>query len=352
LCRENFTAISPPGRRSYIFLISMTEKSVEKKLNDPIASHIRADFARVLADQTVGEALATVRRQPPEGRIIYFYVLDRENRLCGVVPTRRLLLSPPETPIAEIMVRQVIAVPQSATVLEACEFFIMHRLLAFPVIDADRRMLGTIDVELYTAELGDIERNERADELFQLIGVHVSGAYRTAPWSAFRSRFPWLLCNIVGGILAAFIAGIFEKELSHAIALALFIPVVLAVAESVSIQSLSLTLQLLHGQRPTLLSLLRKIRVEIATGLLLGIASGIIVGLTAWIWRGEAKVFLALFGGIAAGAACSAVFGLGLPFLLRLLRRDPQVASGPIALAASDMMTLLVYLHFARWLWS
>ncbi len=330
----------------------MLDVSVAKNLNDPISRHMRGGFASLLDDQTVGGALEMVRRQPPEGRIIYFYVLDREGRLRGVVPTRRLLLNPPDKPIAEIMVREVIAVPQSATVLEACEFFIMHRLLAFPVVDPDRRMVGVIDVELYTAELGDIDRSERYDELFQLIGVHLSAAYQGTPLSAFRNRFPWLICNILGGIFAAFIAGWFEGELQRVAALALFIPVVLAVAESISIQSLSLTLQLLRGQSPTLGTLLGKVRTEMATGLLLGIAAGIVVAVVAWIWRGHYKLTLALLGGIAGGAMCSAAFGVAMPILLRLFRRDPQVAAGPIALAVSDMITLLIYLHVARWLWT
>jgi magnesium transporter len=330
----------------------MLNVSVDKNLNDSISQHMRGGFASLLVDQTVGEALETVRLHPPEGRIIYFYVLDREGHLCGVVPTRRLLLNPPEKPLSEIMVREVIAVPQSATVLEACEFFIMHRLLAFPVVDRDRRMVGVIDVELYTAELGDIDRSERYDELFQLIGVHLSATYQGTPFSAFSYRFPWLICNIAGGILAAFIAGFFEGELQRVAALAMFIPVVLAVAESISIQSLSLTLQMLHGRPLTLRTLLVKVRAEMATGLLLGLAAGIAVALVAWIWRGHYKIMLALLGGIAGGAMCAAAFGAAMPILLRLFRRDPQVAAGPIALAISDMVTLLIYLHLARWLWT
>jgi magnesium transporter len=330
----------------------MPDVSITKNLNDPISQHMRGGFASVSVNQTVGEALDMLRQQPPEGRIIYFYVLDRDNCLKGVVPTRRLLLNPPDKPIAEIMVREVIAVPQSATVLEACEFFIMHRLLAFPVVDPQRRMVGVIDVELYTAELGDIDRSERYDELFQLIGVHLSTAYQGTPLAAFRYRFPWLICNIAGGIIAAFIAGFFEGELQRVAALALFIPVVLAVAESVSIQSLSLTLQLLRGQSPTLGTLLSKVRTEVITGALLGIAAGVAVALVAWLWRGQERIMLALLGGIAGGAACSAALGVAMPILLRLFRRDPQVAAGPIALAASDMITLLIYLNLARWLWS
>ena len=330
----------------------MVDVSTAKNLNDPISQHMRGGFASVLVDQTVGQALKMVRQHPPEGRIIYFYVLDRDDRLKGVVPTRRLLLNPPETPIAEIMVREVIAVPQSATVLEACEFFVMHRLLAFPVVDPDRRMVGVIDVELYTSELGDIDRSERYDELFQLIGVHLTSAYQDTPLTAFRNRFPWLICNIAGGICAAFIAGLFEGELQRVAALAMFIPVVLAIAESVSIQSLSLTLQLLRGQSPTLRTLFSKVRTEVVTGALLGVAAGIVVAVVAWLWRGQVKVMLALLGGIAGGAACSAAFGVAMPILLRLFRRDPQVAAGPIALAVSDMITLLIYLHLARWLWA
>ncbi len=329
----------------------MSDASALKNLNDPIARHMRGGFASLLDDQSVGEALEMVRRQPPEGRIIYFYVLDRDGRLRGVVPTRRLLLNPPEKAVAEIMVREVIAVPETATVLEACEFFVMHRFLAFPVVDAQRRMVGVIDVELYTAELGDIDRRERYDELFQLIGVHLSAAYEGTPLSAFRNRFPWLICNVVGGILAAFIAGLFQGELQRVAALALFIPVVLAVAESISIQSLSLTLQLLRGRRLTLRTLFGKVRTEMATGLLLGLGAGIVVSLAAWLWLGEGKVVLALLGGMAGGATCSAAMGVAMPIMLRLFRRDPQVAAGPIALAVTDMITLLIYLNFARWLW-
>ena len=118
---------------------------------------MRTDFAQINVNQTTSEAMSTIRTAPPSGRVIYFYVVDDHGRLEGVVPTRRLLLSPPERRIAEIMVKEVIALPQARTVLDACEFFIFHQLLAFPVVDKDRRILGVVDIELYTNELIDIE---------------------------------------------------------------------------------------------------------------------------------------------------------------------------------------------------
>jgi magnesium transporter len=313
---------------------------------------MRADFARLAAHQTVGEAIATARAAPPEGRIIYFYVLDAEGRLAGVVPTRRLLLSPDATPIREVMVTRVVTIPAAATVLDACEFFLLHKLLAFPVVDEERRMLGIVDVDLYTEELADVDRREELDDLFQLIGVHFEDSQARSPVAAFKSRFPWLLANIGGGIVAAFLSGLFQAELEKAVALALFVPVVLALAESVAIQSVSIALQRLHGRRPSVAAITAAVRHESATGIMLGLASAAAVALVALAWLGKGVVALALLGGITGGVVCAAVIGVAMPNLLRLFAREPQVAAGPVSLAATDMVTLLIYFSLARWLLS
>jgi magnesium transporter len=204
--------------------------TIDSHLADPVTRHMRTDFARLNVGHTVGEAIATIRARPPEGRIIYFYVVDEGDRLQGVVPTRRLLLDHESTPIRDIMVRKVTAIPADATVLDACEFFLLHRLLAFPVVDDEKRLVGIVDVDLYTEELADVDRREDSEALFQLIGVHLQESQQSSPLSAFRSRFPWLIANISGGIVAAFLSGAFAVELQKLVALALFIPVVLALA--------------------------------------------------------------------------------------------------------------------------
>jgi CBS domain-containing protein len=116
-------------------------------LNDPVTQHMRTDPARVRVDQTVGEAIAASRAAPPEGRIIYFYAIDDQGRLAGVVPTRRLLLSDDATPIRNVMVPKVVTIPASATVLEACEFFLLHRLLAFPIGSAQQGLTKLLGLE-------------------------------------------------------------------------------------------------------------------------------------------------------------------------------------------------------------
>ena len=129
--------------------------------------------------------------------------------------------------------------------LVASEYFASRKLLAFPVIHDNGELVGVVDVSLFTSEVIDLARRTY-DDIFQLMGVHAT-ALRT-PWTAFVDRFPWLLSNIAGGLLCAVIASQFEVLLDHIVILALFIPIVLALAESVSMQSATLTLQTLVGR--------------------------------------------------------------------------------------------------------
>jgi magnesium transporter len=310
---------------------------------------MRPEATRLRLGQTVGEALECILANPGPGRVVYYYVVDEQERLQGVVPTRRLLQSRRDRPIAEIMMDRVVAIPQTATVLEACEFFILHKLLAFPVIDEERHVVGVVDVDLYTEELRDIDRRQESDDLFQLIGVHLTEAAQKDPRQAFLRRFPWLLCNVAGGMLAALLADAYQDVATLALVTP-FIALVTAMAESVSIQSVSLALLTLHGRSPTWGAFARKLGFEVLVGILLGGACGLLVGLVALAWKGSTRAGLSLFVGIAGGVMASAAIGLVLPYLLRLLRRDPQVASGPIALSLSDMVTLFLYFNLGRWL--
>jgi magnesium transporter len=329
----------------------MTESGVEVKLDDPVVNHMRTELARLNVNHTVGEALAALRQSPPPARIVYFYVVDDEDCLKGVIPAKALLLSPPEARVADIMLRQIIAVPAGATVLDACEFFVLHRFLAFPVVDPNRHLLGVIDVELYTDELHDLGKEETpGDELFQLIGVHLARAKQKNPVLALRTRFPWLMCNITGGVAAAFLCGLFQDELEHYVALTLFIPVVLALSESVSIQSVSLAVQVLRGETTSWRSIRTRLYREFVVGILLGGAAGLLVGLTAVAWLRQYLLAMSVFVGISTGVAIAAVLGMIVPNILHRFKLDPQVAAGPLVLAITDVITLLCYFNAARWM--
>lgn len=324
-------------------MISRTELINARSLDAPVIDQARRDFITLGIDQTVGESLTSLRSRAVGEKIVYFYVIDAEGKLVGVVPTRRLLVNSPETPIERIMVRRIVAVRAGATVRTACEQFLQYRFLALPVVDDDGKLVGVLDINVFTDELSDVVERRAADDAFQLIGVHLAKARELSPLTGFRDRFPWLLCNVVGGILCALLIGHYQAFLDTAIVLALFIPVVLALAESVSIQSTTITLQSMPRGDVRWGLAFRAIQREFAVAILLGGACGSTVGVVAWLWKGAPAVGLAVALSIMLAMMTACILGVVLPAAVRAFRGDPRIAAGPIVLAATDLLTLLVY---------
>jgi magnesium transporter len=310
-------------------------------LHDPILPLVRPVPVTLKAGQTIADALATVRMSISTTHIHYFYVVDDARKLIGVVPARHLLAADPAERVEAVMITDVVAVPSWATVLVASEYFASRKLLAFPVIQDNGELVGVVDVSLFTSEVIDLARRTY-DDIFQLLGVHAT-AMRT-PWTAFKDRFPWLLSNIAGGLLCAVIASQFELLLDHVVVLALFIPIVLALAESVSMQSATLTLQALSDESIKPARIAHDLWKEARTALLLGLSCGGVVAAVVIGWRRDPMSALVIGWAIAASMLAACLYGVLLPTLLRAFNADARIASGPLVLASADVTTLVVYL--------
>jgi magnesium transporter len=325
--------------------------------NAPVADHARKDFPLLNASMMVGEALERIRREGVGERVIYFYAVDEQRRLVGVVPTRRLLTASLEMPLRQIMVPRVVAIPATATVLDACEFFVLYKFLAFPVVDGQRRVVGVIDANLFAEEIleaGDSEGRQRSaavlsPEFFEALGFRLEQIRGASPWRVFRFRFPWLLVTVTGGTLSAILAGYFQATLARSLVLAFFLTMVLGLNESVSAQSMSVTIHALRSVSVTWRWLATAFRREVATAALLGIACGLIVGVIAWIWRNDLRAAFVIGGSIALSLVTSCALGLGVPSLLHRFKLDPKIAAGPVTLALADFVALVIYFTSA-WL--
>jgi len=313
-------------------------------LHASVLTCVERDLITLKPGDTVGDALVSLRARGTSSDVLYLYVVDDDRRLTGVVPTRALLSSAPDTALGDIMLHDVIAIPDWATVLIAAEYFVSKKFLAFPVVSGDGVLLGQVDVSIFTDEV--ISHARRSfDDIFQIIGVRATEG-RTA-WSGFRDRFPWLLTNVAGGLICAAIASRYEPLLEVVVVLALFIPVVLALGESVSIQAVSLTLQGLHSSGASWALVGPALRREFYTAGLLGLGCGGIVGGIAGAWKGSLMLAVAIGGAIAASMVTAALLGFLLPTLLHAAQRDPKIAAGPIVLASADLCTLLIYFNLA-----
>lgn len=330
--------------------MNFSTKTVSEHLNESVLQFTRGDFVTLVQQMTVEQAMMVIRNRGAGEEVIYFYVVDEAQRLTGVIPTRRLLVAQPSQKLEELMLRHVIAIPHTATVLDACECFAVHKFYAFPVIDAERRVMGVVDVGLFTDEVFDVAEREQMDGVFEAIGFRVSQVRDASPLRAFRFRFPWLLATIGSGTLCAILTGAYKLTLEKSIVIAFFLTMILGLGESVSIQSMTVTIQALRNQKPTRRWYWRTLRREFTTALLLGGVCGSIVGLIVLAWQraGAAAFVIGTSVGFCLCAAC--VAGLTVPALLHALKLDPKIAAGPVTLAFADIFTLLFYFTLAKYL--
>ncbi len=322
-------------------------KSKGQELNRSVSQFASKEHASFFMEDTVFEALEKLRREGFPDKIIYFYVVDEQKALKGVVPTRKLLLANPESKIKEIMEESVIHLRESQTLKQALETFAFHKLLALPVVDKEGKLLGVVDVELYMEEAFDVKDSSHRREVFQLLGFTLEE--KASTWRSYKLRMPWLFCNMVGGFACAIISQIHEIVIGKFLVLAMFIPLVLTLSESVSMQSMTQSLQFLRKAQLSIQFALKKIIKEWKTVVFLSLTSGGFVGAISLLW-GEGALSSCTIGlGIFVSVLLSSSFGTLIPILLHALRLDPKVASGPVVLMFADVLTTFFYLSLATY---
>lgn len=312
--------------------------------DDLVIKHMSTDLPLLDSHMTVAQAFDFILENSVSERIIYFYVVDDERHLLGVIPTRRLLTTPRDRYLADIMITRMVKLPHTATVLVALEVFALHRYLALPVVDEENRILGMVDVNLFTDEMIDMgATQENASDIFEIIGFHISQIKTASPFKVFRFRFPWLIATVASGTVCAVIAGLFEGTIAQSLILAFFLTLILGLGESVSIQSMSVTIQILGSSRPTVIWYLHEFRREIANSALLGLGCGSLVALIVLGWQGITMAAPVIGLSIFLSIVSASLIGLSVPSILHALKLNPTVAAGSVTLALTDISTLFLY---------
>lgn len=312
-----------------------------------VSSLMHTDYFTLRDDLTVAAALDQIRAKTDEPRILYFYVVDSQQHLLGVVSTRSLLTSDLNTKLIDIADTRVKTIPRNAEIMDVLTDFVVHKYLAMPVVDEEKRIVGLIDVSVFSDNVSDILERDKTDDIFETIGFRLSQIKGVSALKAFRYRFPWLIASIAGGLCSALMASRFEDVLAGAIILSFFLTLVLGLGESVSMQSMTLAIQALRVKPPTLKWFLHELGKELGTALLLGVACGLAVGATIILWRGDLRAALVIGGSLVLTLTTACLTGLIIPTLLHALKLDPKIASGPLALTISDLFTIGIYFSLA-----
>lgn len=322
-----------------------------KELVQKCADFVTPVHTIVHIDQTVGEALDSIRNNRIEEKIFYFYVIDSDSHLKGVISTRKLLLSHSHVPIRDIYESSVISVNADCTLHSAMETLTNHRLLALPVVNEKNCLLGIIDIQLYLEEAVDVAQARRsATDLFQVLGLKLEEGKRRSVWQSYKTRMPWIFCNMFGGIACAIISRIFDLVLAEVLILAMFIPLVLTLSESISMQAMTYSLQIIHRPKISWRRIFYQILSESKMSALLAMTSGIIVGFLSLLWGDGVPPAFVIACGIIVSVIFSGIMGATIPLVLHANKLDPKVAAGPVVLMFADIITTTIYLSLGTWM--
>ena len=314
-------------------------------------------YARLRPDMTVDEAISYLRRQARERleTIYYIYVLDPEQRLIGVVSFRDLFAAPPDKTVRDVMRTQVVTVPDDMDQEAVSDVIAQHDLMAVPVCDAEGRIKGIVTVD----DIVDVVREEATEDIQKIGGSEALDLpyWQTAFRTLVRKRAGWLTILFLGEMLTATAMSRFQDEISKAVVLALFLPLIISSGGNSGSQASTLIVRAMALGEVRLRDVLRVMRREIASGVVLGtiLAAIGMVRISAWekIFPGiygefprkiALTVGLSLIGVVAWGTLAGAM----LPFLLRRLGFDPASASAPFVATLVDVSGLIIYFSVAQ----
>ncbi|MEW6553548.1 MAG: magnesium transporter [Actinomycetota bacterium] len=298
---------------------------------------------RLSEELTVAGVLERLREAPENVEMIYYlYFHDEKNRLTGVCSLRELIIADPEAQVRETMHRNVRSVGPDEDQEKVASMIDRYDLLAVPVVDGEGRLLGIVTVD----DVMDVLEEEAREDIYSLAGSWEAEESRAhAPFTAaIVGRLPWVLIAlalellVAGGILRAF-----SDTMQEHIALVFFIPAILAMGGTVSLQSAArMSLDVL-GEGTARRSYIRITAAELGIGLVIAVCSGAIISVFAWSIQGDTRLGIIVGVAMACTVVCASLFGSLLPLLLKAMGRDPSKASQPFLATAMDILGLAVF---------
>ena len=266
-------------------------------------------------------------------------------RLAGLVRIEDVLRAPGAT-IVDAIMDAAPPVVSPDTDQEAAAWTAIHRgESTVAVVDRQGRFVGLIP----PPQLIEVLLTEHDEDLARLSGyLRTTSAARTASEEGVRRRYwhrlPWLVVGLLGAIVAAEVLAVFEASLEATVLLAFFLPGLVYLADAVGTQTETVIVRGLSVGVP----IRRVARLELTTGLLVGLTLAAVFVPIAWLRWGAPDVIAAVAIAMVAACSIATVVAMALPALLRRFDVDPAFGSGPLATVAQDLLTIVIYLVVAE----
>jgi len=303
------------------------------------------ELARVRVSWTVAQVVAYLRDHEDtthHGQNVY--VQDVSGRLVGALQLHDLLLAEPGQRIEGLMEAEPLRVRVDTPLRELIHFFEQEHVYGVPVVNAEGVLVGLL--RRAAVEEAVAERSEEDYRFSQ--GIVGGEELRSMPLSVRSGRrLSWLSVNIFLNLLAAGVIAFYQDTLQAVIALAVFLPIISDMSGCSGNQAVGVSMRelTLGVSRPA--DVWRVVLAEAKVGVINGIALGVLIGVVAWVWKGNVWLGLVVGGALALNTVVAVCIGGGVPLALKRLGRDPALASGPILTTITDMCGFFLVLTMA-----
>jgi magnesium transporter len=295
---------------------------------------------------TAGEAFDFIRESYHDANeTFYLYVLDRNERLIGVVNLRALILARRDQTIEEIMSHDVFTIRVDMDQEAVAELFSRYDLLALPVVDFEDRLVGLITVD----DVVDVMREEATEDIYRLAQMSPQSDIFSSIPQSLRNRLPWLYVNMGTAIVASTVVAFYEVTIATIALLAIFMPIVATLGGNAGNQTMSIVVRSLALGEMSLANVWKVLRREIVIGLMNGVALGLSMGAVAWFWKGNAMLGVVVGLALFANMSVASVNGVLVPTTLKRLGVDPALASSIFVTTVNDMVGFGVFLGLATY---
>src|SRR6516225_6247084 len=321
---------------------------------DEAAGLMHSGFVRISEEMTVEEAIATIRRQAEQVEMIYYaYVLNDSQHLLGVISFRELVSAGRSKKVRDVMRKDYLSVSEDEDKEIVAQILAKHHLLAIPVVDSEKHMVGIVS----SADLAGVVQQAAGEDILKIGGMEaLEGPYMDVTFGQMiKKRAGWLAILFLGEMLTATAMGYFSDEISRAVVLALFIPLIISSGGNSGSQATTLVIRAMALGEIRLRDWFRVVRREFVAGLGLGLVLAVIGFTRIVVWEGLFHTYGPQYVKVAATVAMSLVgvvlwgtmAGSMLPFILRRLGFDPASASAPFVATLVDVSGLVIYFTVA-----
>jgi magnesium transporter len=270
-------------------------------------------------------------------------VTTRDNRYLGVLPLTILLTSDPQLYVADVMSRDIEAIPAETEDDSVARIFQDHDLLSAPVVDEQMRLLGRITID----DVVDVIREEGDHSVMAMAGLAEEEDLFAPVVPSSRRRALWLGINLITAFMASWVVSNFEGTLEKVVAIAVLMNIVASMGGIAGTQTLTLvTRGLALGQvsRQNRNWLISK---ELIVGFFNGVVWALVVGGIAYLWFKQANIGIVIAAAMIINLVVAAFSGAAIPLVLRKVGIDPAIAGSVVVTTVTDIVGLFVFLGLA-----